>query len=72
MVEWVVSGKVTNLEQFATKAGLNKTLRIWGPSISALSPALYEAILAGNHSPLLTLSAFTDLSLGWESQRLAP
>jgi hypothetical protein len=69
--EWIISGKVRTLEELAAKAGLNKRYVSRIPRLEALSPALYEAILAGNHSPLLTVSAFTkDLSLGWEEQRL--
>lgn len=39
------------------------------PSIG--TPTLYEAILVGNYSPLLTVSGLMkDLSLGWDEQRL--
>jgi site-specific DNA recombinase len=70
--EWIVAGKVRNLEELAAKAGLNKRYAPRILRLAALSPTLYEAILAGNHSPLLTLSAFAkDLSLRWEDQRLA-
>jgi site-specific DNA recombinase len=69
--EWIVSGKVRTLEELAANAGLNKRYASRILRLAALSPALYEAVLAGNHSPLLTVSAFTkDLPLGWEDQRL--
>jgi hypothetical protein len=70
--EWIVAGKVRNLEELAAKASLNKRYASRIFRLAALSPKLYEAILAGNHSPLLTVSVLTkDLSLGWEEQRLA-
>ena len=60
-----------NLEELAANAGLNKRYASRILRLAALSPKLYEAILAGNHSPLLTVSAFTkDLPLGWEDQSL--
>jgi len=69
--EWIVSGKVRNLAELAAKAGLNKRYASRLLRLAALSPTHFEAILAGNHSPLLTVSAFTkNLSLGWEDQRL--
>jgi hypothetical protein len=65
--EWIVSGKVRTLEELAANAGLNKRYASRILRLAAMSPALYEAILAGNHSPLLTVSAFTtDLPLGCE------
>jgi site-specific DNA recombinase len=70
--DWIVSGKVRNLEELAAKAGLNKRYASRILRLAALSPMLYEAVLAGNHSPLLTVAALTkDLPLGWEEQRLA-
>jgi site-specific DNA recombinase len=70
--EWIVAGKVRTLEELAAKAGINKRYASRILRLAALSPTLFEAILAGNHSPLLTVSAFTkDLPLGWEEQRLA-
>jgi site-specific DNA recombinase len=69
--DWIVSGNVRNLEQLAAKAGLNNRYASRILRLAALSPTLYEAILAGNHSPLLTVSAFTkDLPLQWGDQRL--
>jgi hypothetical protein len=60
------------LEELSAKASLNKRYASRILRLAALSPKLYEAILAGNHSPLLTVSVLTkDLSLGWEEQRLA-
>jgi site-specific DNA recombinase len=70
--EWIVAGKVRNLEELSAKASLNKRYASRIFRLAALSPKLYEAILAGNHSPLLTVSVLTkDLSLGWEEQCLA-
>jgi site-specific DNA recombinase len=70
--EWIVSGKVRNLEQLAAKAGLNKRYASRILRLAALSPTLYEAILAGNHSPLLTVASLTrNLSLEWKEQHLA-
>jgi site-specific DNA recombinase len=70
--EWIVSGKVRNLKELAAKAGLNKRYASRILRLAALSPTLYEAILAGNHSPLLTVSLFTkNLSLEWRQQSLA-
>jgi hypothetical protein len=67
--EWIVAGKIGNLEELAAKASLNKRYASRILRLAALSPKLYEAILAGNHSPLLTVSVLTkDLSLGWEEQ----
>jgi len=58
------------LEELAAKASLNKRYASRILRLAALSPTLYEAILVGNHSPLLTVSILTkDLSLGWEEQR---
>ncbi|WP_260735512.1 recombinase family protein [Tunturiibacter lichenicola] len=70
--DWIVSGKVRNLDQLAEKAGLNKRYASRILRLAALSPTLYEAILAGDHSPLLTVSLFTkSLPLDWGQQRLA-
>jgi site-specific DNA recombinase len=69
--DWIVSGNVKNLEQLAAKAGLNKRYASRILRLAALSPTLYEAILAGDHSPLLTVSAFAKhLPLEWGRQRL--
>ena len=70
--EWIVAGKVRNLEELAAKASLNKRYASRILRLAALSPTLYEAILAGDHSPLLTVSLFTkNLSLEWGQQSLA-
>jgi site-specific DNA recombinase len=70
--DWIVSGKVRNLEGLAAKAGLNKRYASRILRLAALSPSLYEDILVGNHSPLLTVSVLTkNLSLRWDEQRLA-
>jgi site-specific DNA recombinase len=69
--DWIVSGDVKNLEQLAAKAGLNKRYASRILRLAALSPTLYEAILSGNHSPLVTLLALTkSLPLSWEEQRI--
>ncbi|WP_353062259.1 hypothetical protein RBB77_13215 [Tunturibacter psychrotolerans] len=69
--DWIVSGDVKNLEQLAAKAGLNKRYTSRILRLAALSPTLYEAILSGNHPPLVTLLALTKtLPLSWEEQRL--
>jgi site-specific DNA recombinase len=69
--DWIVSGNVKNLEQLAVKSGLNKRYASRILRLAALSPKLYEAVLAGDHSPLLTVSAFVkDLPLEWGEQRL--
>jgi site-specific DNA recombinase len=54
--EWIIDGKVRTMRELAAKAGLNRhyTSRILRKA--ALSPQLVDAILAGKHSPLLTLS----------------
>jgi site-specific DNA recombinase len=70
--DWIVSGKVRNLEELAAEAGLNKRYASRILRLAALSPTLYEAVLAGNHSPMLTLSVLAKgLPLGWEDQRFA-
>jgi site-specific DNA recombinase len=70
--EWIVSGKVRSLEELAAKAGLNKQYASRILRLAALSPTLYETILSGNHSPLLSVSLLTkDLSLEWKEQHLA-
>jgi hypothetical protein len=68
----VVSGKVRNLEELAAKASLNKRDASRILRLAALSPTLYEAILTGNHSPMLTVSVLAKgLPLRWEDQRFA-
>jgi hypothetical protein len=70
--DWIVSGNVRNLEQLAAKAGLNKRYASRIFRLAALSPTLYEAILSGNHSPLLSVSLLSkNLSLEWKEQHLA-
>jgi hypothetical protein len=70
--EWIVAGKVRNLEELAAKASLNTRYASRILRLAALSPTLYEAVLAGNHSPLLTVASLTkNLPFGWEDQRLA-
>jgi hypothetical protein len=40
--------------------------------LAPLSPNLYDAIIAGDHSPLVTLAGVTKgLPLDWERQRLS-
>jgi hypothetical protein len=68
--DWIVSGDVKNLEQLAAKAGLNKRYASRILRLAALSPTLCEAILSGNHSPLVTLLALTkSLPLSWDHAR---
>jgi hypothetical protein len=43
--EWIVAGKVRNLEELAAKASLNKRHASRILRLAALSPTLYEAIL---------------------------
>jgi site-specific DNA recombinase len=70
--DWIVSGNVRNLEQLAAKAGLNKRYASRILRLAALSPTLYEAILSGNHSSLLSVALLSkNLSLEWKEQHLA-
>ena len=70
--EWIISGKVRTMRELASKAGLNRhyTSRIL--RMAVLSPQLVDAILAGKHSPVLTLVGVTDdLPLDWAQQSLS-
>jgi hypothetical protein len=60
------------MRQLAAKAGLNRhyTSRIL--RLAALSPRLVDAVIRGEHSPVITLvSVTTDFPLEWELQKLA-
>jgi hypothetical protein len=52
-------------------AGLNRRYTSRILRMAALSPPLVDAIMAGKHSPLLTLVSVTDdLPLEWNRQQL--
>ena len=70
--EWIIDGKVKTMRELASKAGLNRHYASRILRLAALSPQLVDAILAGKHSPVLTLVGVTDdLSLDWAQQSLS-
>jgi site-specific DNA recombinase len=69
--EWIAAGTVRTLDELAQKTGLNKRYAARILRLAALSPDLYDAIIRGDHSPLLTVVGVTkNLPLDWERQRL--
>jgi hypothetical protein len=70
--EWIIDGKVKTMRELAAMAGLNRHYASRILRMAALSPQLVDAILAGNHSPVLTLAGVTDdLPLEWAQQSLS-
>lgn len=70
--EWIIDGKVKTMRELAAKAGLNRHYASRILRLAALSPQLVDAVIRGEHSPVITLvSVTTDFPLEWELQKLA-
>lgn len=69
--EWIISGKVITLGELARKAGRSRQYTTRILRLAALSPALADALLVGDHSPALTVPELTArFPLSWEQQSL--
>jgi hypothetical protein len=68
----IISGKLSNLNEVARSAGLNKRYARRILQCSALSPALIDTILDGRQPVELSVARLTrNLPLSWEEQRLS-
>ena len=68
---WIAQGKVTTLKELAERAGHSRQHTSRVLRLAALSPALSDAILRGDHAPELTLEQLTqNIPLDWTLQKL--
>ncbi|WP_158788063.1 recombinase family protein [Granulicella sp. L46] len=69
--KWIVNGEIRTMRELARRAGMERHYTARLLRLVTLSPQWAEAVLRGDHSPLLTVAQLTtNLSMEWEKQRL--
>jgi site-specific DNA recombinase len=70
--KWIVKGEVRTMSELARRAGMDRHYTARLLRLVMLSPQVAEAVLRGDHSPLLTVTQLTDtIEMDWELQKLA-
>ena len=71
--QWIIKGEINNKRDLAKRTGLNENYVARILRLVTLSPDLTDAILKGDHPPMLTVAQLTErVAIDWKDQRLSP